>query len=302
MEKLNRSNLFDILNGHVFNNAKSDLVSSVSDNPDRFIGIFRSTTPRLKLVQNILQSREIRFGDALEKVMQQLFLEIGLVPLAKSFLSLEQDKFSCDHYLVNEKTGIYYLIEQKMRDDHDSTKKRGQWNNFSGKINYLRHLHGSNIVGIMYFLDPTLVKNRNFYNINISIFQDAAKIPMFLFYNGELFDYLNHAELWVELTENLALWRNSLGDSIDLDFDVNPLQSLEELRLVKLSSWEKLFSNDLLWRGGVIAAMFPQGSTLRLKRQQLLDSLTNASITGAEFKRVQRLLITLDSRLEQYYV
>ena len=125
---------------------------------------------------------------------------------------------------------------------------------------------------------------------------------MFLFYNGELFDYLNHAELWVELTENLALWRNSLGDSIDLDFDVNPLQSLEELRLVKLSSWEKLFSNDLLWRGGVIAAMFPQGSTLRLKRQQLLDSLTNASITGAEFKRVQRLLITLDSRLEQYYV
>ena len=133
MEKLNRSNLFDILNGHVFNNAKSDLVSSVSDNPDRFIGIFRSTTPRLKLVQNILQSREIRFGDALEKVMQQLFLEIGLVPLAKSFLSLEQDKFSCDHYLVNEKTGICYLIEQKMRDDHDSTKKRGQWNNFQEK-------------------------------------------------------------------------------------------------------------------------------------------------------------------------
>src|SRR5260221_349845 len=38
----------EILNRHVFNEAKSRLLKSIADNPDRFVGGFRSTTPRLK--------------------------------------------------------------------------------------------------------------------------------------------------------------------------------------------------------------------------------------------------------------
>ena len=32
-----------------------------------------------------------------------------------------------------------FLIEQKVRDDHDSTKKRGQYNNFINKIRAIKN-------------------------------------------------------------------------------------------------------------------------------------------------------------------
>ena len=53
----------------VYKNAKSDLLNKVADNPDRYIGIFRPTSPELKLIQNITQSHEISFGDFIEDIM-----------------------------------------------------------------------------------------------------------------------------------------------------------------------------------------------------------------------------------------
>lgn len=41
--------------------------------------------------------------------------------------SLELDQFA-------KKDNTYYFIEQKMRDDHDSAKKRGQIDNFEKKL------------------------------------------------------------------------------------------------------------------------------------------------------------------------
>lgn len=46
-----------------------------------------------------------------------------------------------------------YFIEQKIRDDHDSTKKRGQIENFEKKLNEMISKYGErNLVGISYFI------------------------------------------------------------------------------------------------------------------------------------------------------
>ena len=37
----------------LYKNAKADLINKVASNPDRYIGIFRPTSPKLKLIQNI---------------------------------------------------------------------------------------------------------------------------------------------------------------------------------------------------------------------------------------------------------
>jgi len=54
----------NILNKQIFESSKSDLFEKLSKYPERYIGLFRST--KTKILQNLLQSNEIRFGDALE--------------------------------------------------------------------------------------------------------------------------------------------------------------------------------------------------------------------------------------------
>ena len=59
------------LNRTVYKNAKADLLNKVAEYPDRYVGIFRPTTPELKLIQNITQSHEISFGDFIENIITE---------------------------------------------------------------------------------------------------------------------------------------------------------------------------------------------------------------------------------------
>ncbi|MDR2602467.1 MAG: hypothetical protein LBC53_08480 [Spirochaetaceae bacterium] len=60
-------NIFcEILNKQIFDSSKHDLIKKISNYPDRYAGLFRPTKPKAKILQNFLQSNEIRFGDALE--------------------------------------------------------------------------------------------------------------------------------------------------------------------------------------------------------------------------------------------
>ncbi len=53
------------------------------------------------------------------------------------------EKMKCDHYVSSPDQCFYLLIEQKVRDDHDSSKARGQWrNNFVPKVRVLYRKHG----------------------------------------------------------------------------------------------------------------------------------------------------------------
>lgn len=43
----------DSLNKKLFEDSYSDLLRKISDNPERYIGLFRPTKPKTKLIQNI---------------------------------------------------------------------------------------------------------------------------------------------------------------------------------------------------------------------------------------------------------
>lgn len=77
-----------ILNQHIFSpEEKAILLRKIAARPDRYVGVFRSTAPRLKLFQNLLQSREIRFGDRMEEVISELLAEQGFVHQVKRFVT-----------------------------------------------------------------------------------------------------------------------------------------------------------------------------------------------------------------------
>src|SRR5574344_1661892 len=64
-------------NSKIFENSKIELLSQITDYTERYIGIFRPTKPKMKIIQNITQSHEIRFGDAMEIIIAEYFEKSG---------------------------------------------------------------------------------------------------------------------------------------------------------------------------------------------------------------------------------
>ena len=54
-------------------------------------------------------------------------------------LEFQNNKLSFDQLFCDKNT--IFLIEQKIRDDHDSTKKRGQYANFINKIRAIKNTY-----------------------------------------------------------------------------------------------------------------------------------------------------------------
>ena len=62
---MNYNKFCEILNKHIFEGEKKELLRKLADRPERFVGLFRPTKPGAKILQHLLQSHEIRFGDAI---------------------------------------------------------------------------------------------------------------------------------------------------------------------------------------------------------------------------------------------
>lgn len=72
-----------IFNKTIFEKSKPDLIRKIAMYPGRYAGLFRPTKPKAKIIQNLLQSHEIRFGDAFETLIEQYLKENGFKILNK---------------------------------------------------------------------------------------------------------------------------------------------------------------------------------------------------------------------------
>jgi hypothetical protein len=299
---MDQSEIIEILNRHVFNEDKIALITAIAKNPDRFVGVFPSTTPRLKVLQNLLQSREIRFGDAMEEIVALLLGEMGYKNLDKRFLSSEDEDLSADQYFCSADQVNFYLMEQKVRDDHDSTKKRGQVENFRKKLVYLKALHGNSLIGIMYFMDPSLRKNKRYYEATLDKLREDLQIPIYLFYDGEIFPYLQgNQQSWDLLLSSLYAWRKTVPEQIYLNYDAEPEKTLAELSEIPGGIWYKLIANNALWEGGVIQALFPNGTTLRLLEAGFRQNGGRKLRAGRSSISFLQLAALLQMQLDKYY-
>lgn len=73
-----------ILNKHIFDRQKKELLINLSNKPERFVGLFRPSKPKTKILQHLLQSQEIRFGDAFEELIEEILKDSGYEILRKS--------------------------------------------------------------------------------------------------------------------------------------------------------------------------------------------------------------------------
>lgn len=223
------------------------ILKTVIENPQRYIGIFRITSAKTKLIQNITQSCEIKFGDFIENILTLYLTEMGYENLEKNLGDDEEgNPLSADQ--VFKKQNVVTLIEQKVRDDHDSTKKRGQYANFIKKIKKLKSLYPNYIIhGIMWFSDELLKKNKKYYLEQIQNNTDSV-VELNIFYGKELFlSYFNDLTYWEELVSHLTQYRQDECRNIlsvpDLDNSLEMRNALEKMKRDEPKLIRKLLSN-----------------------------------------------------------
>jgi hypothetical protein len=280
-----------VLNKHIFYGNKRELLVRLASNPERFIGLFRPSKPSTKILQHLLQSYEIRMGDAFEEIIGLVIQCQGYSLLDKNIQGENNELLRLDQYFTDRKK--YYFIEQKIRDDHDSAKKRGQMQNFEKKIKVLHRKHGSNLVGIMYFIDPDFSKNKNYYEEQIQTLRGGyEQVELHLFYGKQLFEYLGIADFWDEMLSWLKRWKEDLPEIPETNFDANPHESFREIKDINTRVWQKIISNDKLWEEGIIKTLFRTGDTLKLIQEEF---------SKMEGKVYRQLADDLKERLVKYY-
>ena len=251
-----------IFNEKIFAKSKPDLLKKVAEYPDRYVGLFRPTKPEAKLLQNLLQSNEIRFGDAFEVAIKQYFINEGWQPLPQKITSKEGDTLDIDQLLVKDDKVLF--IEQKVRDDHDSTKKRGQISNFEKKLEALIDIYGDNVKwGFFYFIDPSLVKNRNFYQPELQKLQESWGVHLSVSYGQDMFNQLDLSHIWPDIMNNLQKWRQDIPDLPNVNFDSSPKESAEEIKDLPLRTFRKLFDDERIV-SQILPVLFPTGATLAI--------------------------------------
>ena len=265
----------DILNQQIFESSKPDLIEKIAKYPERYMGLFRPTKPKAKILQNLLQSNEIRFGDALELIFEKYFEEIGFKNLPKK-LETENEHLTLDQLFEDSK--YIYFIEQKVRDDHDSTKKRGQINNFEKKIIALLEKYDeSKLKCYTYFIDPSLTKNRKYYSDEISKIKNDYKISVKLCYGKELWDEIKHPEIWNELLKHLEKWKKDIPDMPSINFDDDAKSTFEEIKAIEVSVFRKLFDNIAVCNE-ILPVLFPKNASLILLQKYFSEKGEQQSI------------------------
>lgn len=243
-----------------------ELLITVIKNPQRYTGIFRVSNAKTKLIQNVTQSREIKFGDFMEDIITQYIAEIGCVNLDKNISpSLRADQlFRMDNVIC--------LIEQKIRDDHDSTKKRRQYDNFRNKYSFLREKYPAcEIKAVMWFIDDSLRKNRKYY-LKRADTESEKSITIYILYGIELFtEIFSRPDVWEELCGHLAHNKRDRSNEVLSipDFDTSPeiLSALIRLKAEQKGLYSRLISSRPEYVQ-LRAELFPMSTNLQLAQDK----------------------------------
>ncbi|MCV3753333.1 hypothetical protein OF364_00680 [Mycoplasma enhydrae] len=139
-----------------------------------------------------------------------------------------------------------FLVEMKIRDDHDSSKKRGQYLNFKSKVELITKKYvDKKINAIMWFVDSSLIKNKKYYLSKISD-EKTPNCAFYLFYGKDFFvQIFNNEEPWNELVSYIEKYKNEAHTKNIkiIDFDNNK-EIYEAMIQLPDKYWNKLISND----------------------------------------------------------
>jgi len=276
----------NIFNKEIFEDSKVNLIENIAKYPNRYLGFFRPTKPKAKILQNLLQSHEICFGNAFEVVIEEYLKKLNYEILNKNLINSKNEKLDIDQFFKKEKI---YFVEQKIRDDHDSSKKRGQIQNFEKKLAEINKIYNENeIVGIFYFIDPGLLKNKKYYSEELKKMSEEYGIELYLLYGSGLFEFINNKDIWNEIIDYLSRWKKDIPDFPEINFDLNALKTFEEIKDIDPMYYRRILDNDKLFNE-IFLTLFPEKKTLKLLLNYFKEK-SNLKIYSTLYKKLEKRL------------
>lgn len=197
----------------------------------------------------------------LKEIIASLLEHYGYQRLDKR-IKVNGETMECDHYVLSPDGSFTVLIEQKVRDDHDSSKARGQWReNFAPKVRALHRKHGKDLIAVTYFIDPTFRKNFGLYSQEAERLRSELNLPtIHIWYGRELFEHLPFAnpEDWDDMIEWLQEWRKRLPELPEISWETDDaIAELQDIARRSPSLWERLAKQERLWTEGYLSVLFP---------------------------------------------
>ena len=183
----------------------------------RIVTDYQIFSPKEKMQQYYLTSMGIKLGQALEELFSVLLIEAGADFSINRREAVEG--YDCDQiFRFNNKI---VLIEQKIRDDHDSAKKRGQVDNYKHKKEEL-FSNEEEVYSCMWFIDPLFYKNKKYYveELGAEEVLYGNEIERFL---AEVFEDERCKGISNKLISLLREYRNTIkpvehGEAIQIDY------------------------------------------------------------------------------------
>lgn len=222
-----------------------NLLKKMIEKPERFIDTLSISNKREQISANIAISKKIKFGYFLENLFQRIFTSFGFEILPNK---INNYKNSSKVDILMKKENTIFLIEQKVRDDHDNSKKVGQIQNYFEKINAIRNVYPNyNIKSYFWFISEWFTKNRNYYQNKIKEFNDDNKWQQsFLVYAHELFaTLLEDTKIWSNILEYISKQRQKHIENDNVD---HLLKLKENINNLTSSLKSKIYSDKLQYR------------------------------------------------------
>jgi hypothetical protein len=237
------------------------LLSQMVKRPERFPVCFYSAHPADVLRFHLLVRQERLWRKALKEIIAALLEHYGYHRLDNR-INVSGKTMKCDHYVLSPNGSFAVLIEQRVKDDHDSSKARRQWReNFAPKVCALYQKHDKNLIAVTYFIDPTFRKNFDIYSQEAERLKSKLNLlTIHIWYGQELFENLPFANPkdWDAIIEWLHEWRKRLPKLPEVNWETEEaITELQDIARRNPSLWEKLAMQEQLWAEGYLDVLFP---------------------------------------------
>lgn len=280
--------LQDEMNEYVPKDFVKSTLDKLADSPDRLLGVLHANSFQMGSLVSFGYSRNNSYGNAIESVFSSIIEDNGwTIEDTKykfedynlpSSLKRRSDQKSIAIDQVFSNKDYYVFIEQKIRDDHDTSKKTGQWANYEQKFRVLNEIiQDKKVIGIMWMIDDGFNRNKDFYSNDEHMGKMNTEFPgqNFLIYGKDIDQLLNslnsdNKPYFDVFDAFLKEWHSNAPKIPELDFDKFPYQVCNALDSMSEKDITNLFSNKQIITEA-FPILFPNLEAIKCYRKQLIE-------------------------------
>lgn len=291
------------------------IIDKMVHKPELLTGFKKINTFSLRMYASFGQANNIKYGTVLEKYFNKYLEELGWEILDRDYTLTNEEKikYQNDSNRVNVDLVAKYddtviFIEQKILDNHDSTKKTGQLRNFQEKATVIQRNYPNNdIYGFEWFIDDSQVKNGSNWQIHNEEFEidhPEYKDKLFVVYGKELEDKLttitkvNHSEMLNSFDAFMKNWHLSHGRELPaIEFDRYPIDVVDCLKQHSYKKVYDMFTNEDLIEQ-IHPIIFPNNQVYKAYLRYL-EGLDTKTLRKDQLTYRNELIKELNSKIQE---